>query len=244
MAPLRTGDGFADVVVTAVVSTTSLAANAEETWQSLLEGRSGIRELDYPFVAEFKSPVRIGGPLQENFDEHLNRVELRRLSYMQKMSLVLGRRLWETAGTPEIDTRRLTVSIGLALGITEEIPRAVRRLAGEGPACGVSARSADVHAQCARRRGGIGSSGQGGDHLAGNGRRLRRRSHRPRPGGNSCSVRPTSRSVAASRRRSRRCPSRRSGRRGCCRRTTTIRPAPAARSTRIATAWCSVKAAR
>jgi beta-ketoacyl ACP synthase len=34
---------------------------------------------------------------------------------------VLGRRLWETAGTPEIDTRRLTVSIGIAMGITEEI---------------------------------------------------------------------------------------------------------------------------
>ena len=40
---------------------------------------------------------------------------------MQKMSVVLGRRLWETAGTPEIDTRRLTVSIGIAMGITEEI---------------------------------------------------------------------------------------------------------------------------
>jgi 3-oxoacyl-[acyl-carrier-protein] synthase II/beta-ketoacyl ACP synthase len=118
---LRTGDGFADVVVTAVVSTTSLAPNAEETWQLLLEGRSGIRVLDYPFVAEFKSPVRIGGPLQENFDEHLNRIELRRLSNMQKMSLVLGRRLWENAGTPEIDTRRLMVSIGIALGITDEI---------------------------------------------------------------------------------------------------------------------------
>jgi 3-oxoacyl-[acyl-carrier-protein] synthase II/beta-ketoacyl ACP synthase len=119
---LRTGDGFADVVVTAVVSTTSLAPNAEETWQYLLEGRSGIRVLDYPFVAEFKSPVRIGGPLQESFDEHLGRVELRRLAYMQKMSVVLGRRLWEIAGTPEIDTRRLMVSIGLALGITEDIP--------------------------------------------------------------------------------------------------------------------------
>jgi beta-ketoacyl ACP synthase len=122
MAPLRTGEGFADVVVTALASTTALASDAEETWQLLLEGRSGIRELDTPFVEEFKSPVRIGGPLQESFDEHLSRVELRRLSYMQKMSLVLGRRLWETAGAPEIDTRRLMVSIGLALGSTEEIP--------------------------------------------------------------------------------------------------------------------------
>ncbi len=121
MTRLRTGDGFANVVVTAVVSTTSLAPDAEQTWQFLLEGRSGIRELDSPFVGEFKSPVRIGGQLQENFDEHLTRIELRRLSSMQKMSVVLGRRLWETAGTPEIDTRRLTVSIGIAMGITEEI---------------------------------------------------------------------------------------------------------------------------
>jgi len=121
MTPLRTGDGLANVVVTAVASTTSLAPDAEQTWQFLLEGRSGIRELDSPFVAEFKSPVRIGGPLQENFDDHLTRIELRRLSSMQKMSVVLGRRLWETAGTPEIDTRRLTVSIGIAMGITEEI---------------------------------------------------------------------------------------------------------------------------
>ena len=88
----------------------------------MLEGRSGIRELDKPFVSEFKSPVRIGGPLQESFDEHLSRVELRRLSFMQKMSLVLGRRLWENAGAPEVDTRRLMISIGLALGSTEEIP--------------------------------------------------------------------------------------------------------------------------
>ncbi|HTI73356.1 MAG TPA: beta-ketoacyl synthase N-terminal-like domain-containing protein, partial [Mycobacterium sp.] len=81
MAPLRTGDGFADVVVTAVTSTTSLAPDAEQTWQFLLEGQSGIRELDKPFVSEFKSPVRIGGSLHESFDEHLSRVELRRLAF-------------------------------------------------------------------------------------------------------------------------------------------------------------------
>ncbi|MBP1819175.1 beta-ketoacyl-ACP synthase [Mycobacterium sp. OAE908] len=122
MASLRTGDGFPDVVVTAVASTTSLGPDAEKTWRALLDGQSGIRELDKAFVGEFDSPVRIGGPLQENFDEHLSRVELRRLAYMQKMSLVLGRRLWENAGTPDVDTRRLMIAMGLALGSTEEIP--------------------------------------------------------------------------------------------------------------------------
>jgi 3-oxoacyl-[acyl-carrier-protein] synthase II/beta-ketoacyl ACP synthase len=122
MAKLRTGSGFGDVVVTAVASTTALAPDAEDTWQQLLAGRSGIRELTSWFVDELDPPVRIGGQLREGFDEHLNRVELRRLSYMQKMSTVLGRRLWEAAGSPDVDARRLMVSIGLALGSTEEIP--------------------------------------------------------------------------------------------------------------------------
>ena len=121
MAALRTGDGLADVVVTAVASTTALAPDAEETWQQLLEGGSGIRQLDKWFIHEYESPVRIGGALREDFDEHLNRVELRRLSYLGKMSTVVGRRLWAAAGSPEVDTSRLLVSIGTALANTEEI---------------------------------------------------------------------------------------------------------------------------
>ena len=123
MAALTTGDGFDDVVVTAVASTTPLAPDAEDTWQQLLEGQSGIRVLDRPFIGDFESPVLIGGQLVETFDEQLNRVEKRRLSYMQQMSTLLGRRLWAQAGSPEIDTTRLLVSIGLALGSTEEFIR-------------------------------------------------------------------------------------------------------------------------
>ncbi|MHA7649007.1 KasA/KasB family beta-ketoacyl-ACP synthase [Mycobacterium sp. ML4] len=122
MAALRTGEGFPDIVVTAVASTNSLAPDAEETWQQLLAGRSGIRQLDKPFVTEFSSPVRIGGPLREDFDEHLSRVELRRFAFMQKMAAVVSRRLWEQAGSPEVDTNRLMVSVGLGLGSTEDIP--------------------------------------------------------------------------------------------------------------------------
>ncbi|OBG82637.1 beta-ketoacyl-[acyl-carrier-protein] synthase II [Mycobacterium sp. E802] len=112
---------FPDVVVTAMTSTTSLAPEAEDTWRLLLEGRSGIRPLDKPFVDEFDFPVRIAGQLTETFDEILSRIERRKLSYMGQMSTVLGRRLWEVAGSPEIDTRRLMVSIGLALATTEEM---------------------------------------------------------------------------------------------------------------------------
>jgi beta-ketoacyl ACP synthase len=121
MAALTTGDGFPDVVVTAVASTTPIAPDAEDTWQGLLDGRSGIRTLDNPFVREFESPVRIGGRLLESFDEQLSHKERRRLSYMQKMATVLGRRVWENAGSPDVDTKRLMVSIGLALAATEDL---------------------------------------------------------------------------------------------------------------------------
>ncbi|OMC39007.1 beta-ketoacyl-[acyl-carrier-protein] synthase II [Mycobacterium sp. GA-1841] len=112
---------FPDVVVTAMTSTTSLAPEAEDTWRLLLEGRSGIRPLDEPFVDEFDFPVRIAGRLTETFDGLVNRIEQRRLSFVGQMSTVLGRRLWDVAGTPEIDTRRLLVSVGFALGSSEEM---------------------------------------------------------------------------------------------------------------------------
>ncbi len=120
MSSLRTGDGVGSVVVTAVASTTSIAPDAEDTWRLLLDGESGIRTLEQPFVKEFDLPVHIGGPLREDFDHHLNRVELRRLSFPQKMSLVLSRRLWSQAGASDVDTRRLMISIGSAVGTLEE----------------------------------------------------------------------------------------------------------------------------
>ena len=72
-------------------------------------------------VEEFKLPVRIGGHLHEDFEADLNRIEKRRLGYVQRMSTVLGRRVWENAGNPEVDTNRLAVSIGTGMGATEAL---------------------------------------------------------------------------------------------------------------------------
>ncbi|MFG1932149.1 3-oxoacyl-ACP synthase KasB [Mycobacterium sp. NPDC048908] len=118
---LTTGNGFPDVVVTGIAMTTALATDADGTWQKLLDGQSGIRKLEDPFVEQYNLPVRIGGHLLEDFDSELSRVELRRLSYLQKMSTVLGRRVWQNAGAPEVDSRRLMVSIGTGLGSAEEL---------------------------------------------------------------------------------------------------------------------------
>ena len=121
MAQLTTGNGLPSVVVTGIAMTTALATDAEKTWQKLLDGQSGIRTLDDPFVEEYNLPVRIGGHLLEDFDSELDRVELRRMSYLQKMATVVGRRAWQDAGSPEVDTRRLMVSVGTGMGSSEEL---------------------------------------------------------------------------------------------------------------------------
>lgn len=118
---LSTGNGLPNVVVTGVAMTTALATDADTTWKKLLAGESGIRTLEDDFIEMYDLPVRIGGHLLEDFDSELNRVELRRLSYLQKMSTVIGRRVWENAGSPEVDPKRLMVSIGTGLGSTEEL---------------------------------------------------------------------------------------------------------------------------
>ncbi len=121
MTPFVTGKGFPNVVVTGIAMTTALASDAETTWKMLLDGQSGIRRLEDPFVEQFDLPVRIGGHLVEEFESQLNRVENRRTGYLQKMAIVLGRRVWENTGSPEVDTTRLAVSIGTGMGSTEEL---------------------------------------------------------------------------------------------------------------------------
>ncbi len=118
---LTTGNGLPDVVVTGIAMTTALATDAESTWKRLLDGQSGIRTLDDPFVDEYDLPVRIGGHLLEDFESELDKVELRRMSYLQKMAIVVGRRAWQNAGAPEVDTRRLMVSVGTGMGSSEEL---------------------------------------------------------------------------------------------------------------------------
>lgn len=112
---------FPDVVITGMAMTSALASDAEGTWAGLIDGRTGIRALSGAFVEELDLPVRIGGELQEDFDGELTRVELRRLSFLQKMALVLARRAWADAGSPEMDPTRLAVTIGTGFGNGEEV---------------------------------------------------------------------------------------------------------------------------
>ncbi|MCV7214379.1 beta-ketoacyl-ACP synthase [Mycobacterium crocinum] len=131
--PSTANGGFPSVVVTAVEATTALAADIESTWKGLLAGESGIRELTDDFVTKWDLPVRIGGHLVDNIDEHMTRIDMRRMSYVQRMSKLLSGRLWETAGKPEVDPDRFAVVIGTGLGGGEKIVETYDAMNEGGP---------------------------------------------------------------------------------------------------------------
>jgi beta-ketoacyl ACP synthase len=119
--PSTANGGFPSVVVTAVEATTALGADIDTTWKGLLAGESGIRILEDDFVTKWNLPVRIGGHLVDPIDDHMDRLDMRRMSYVQRMSKFLSRRMWESAGEPEVDPDRLAVVIGTGLGGGEKI---------------------------------------------------------------------------------------------------------------------------
>ncbi|NLE81156.1 MAG: beta-ketoacyl-ACP synthase [Rhodococcus sp.] len=119
---------FPNVVVTSLAASTSVAGDVDGTWKALLAGESGIDVLHDPFIEEYQLPVKIGGHLKVSPDESLSRVELRRMSFVERLALVLGRKVWEEAGSPEVDKNRLGVVIGTGLGGGEALVDAVDKM--------------------------------------------------------------------------------------------------------------------
>ncbi|NNH68759.1 beta-ketoacyl-ACP synthase [Nocardia uniformis] len=119
--PFSARGNFPTVVVTAMAATTSIAGDIDATWKGLLDGESGIDTLEDDFVTEYDLPVRIGGHLKVSPDTALSRVEIRRMSYVERLATVLGRAVWRDAGAPEVDPLRLGVAIGTGLGGSDAV---------------------------------------------------------------------------------------------------------------------------
>ncbi|OZF03695.1 MULTISPECIES: KasA/KasB family beta-ketoacyl-ACP synthase [Nocardiaceae] len=114
--PIATQTLARNAVITGYTATTALADDADETWKLLLDGHSGIGKLERDFVSEYDLPVRIGGVLQFDPADQLTRVERRRLSFVEQLAVILGRRLWVDAGLEDMDRDRLAVAVGTGLG--------------------------------------------------------------------------------------------------------------------------------
>ncbi|MFI6431871.1 KasA/KasB family beta-ketoacyl-ACP synthase [Rhodococcus oryzae] len=131
-SPVTSTRNFPNVVVTSLAASTSIAGDVDATWKGLLAGESGIDVLEDPFIAEYDLPVRIGGHLKVNPDDALSRVEIRRMSFVERLALVLGRQVWQNAGSPEVDKDRLGVVLGTGLGGGEALIDAVDKIKTQG----------------------------------------------------------------------------------------------------------------
>jgi beta-ketoacyl ACP synthase len=116
-----------------VEATTSIGADIESTWKGLLAGESGIHVLEDEFVTKWDLPVKIGGHLKDPVDDHMGRLDLRRMSYVQRMAKLLGDRIWESAGSPEVDGDRFAVVVGTGLGGGEKIVESYDLMNEGGP---------------------------------------------------------------------------------------------------------------
>ncbi|QBJ94966.1 beta-ketoacyl-ACP synthase [Rhodococcus sp. ABRD24] len=132
MTSASTKGRFPNIVVTSLAATTSVAGDVDGTWKGLLAGQTGIDVLHGSFVEEFDLPVRIGAQLKVPVDDALTRVEIRRMSYVERLALVLGRQVWQNAGNPEVDKDRLGVVIGTGLGGGEALIDAVDKMRAGG----------------------------------------------------------------------------------------------------------------
>ncbi|MFE9680707.1 beta-ketoacyl-[acyl-carrier-protein] synthase family protein [Streptomyces sp. NPDC006285] len=110
----RDGD---DVLVTGLGAMTPLGGNAADSWQALLDGRSGIRDLrerhtDWPE----DPPVRVAGTVSADPVEVLGRVHARKLDRGEQLAVAAAREAFRGAGDPQVEPERLAVVVGTGIG--------------------------------------------------------------------------------------------------------------------------------
>ncbi|MGV1008923.1 MAG: beta-ketoacyl-ACP synthase II [Dermatophilaceae bacterium] len=142
------------VVVTGLGATTPVGGTVAQTWDAILDGRSGARTLDADWVSAYSLPVTFAAPVRTPPDQVLAKVETRRLDPSSQYALIAAREAWADAGAPDLDPQRVAVALGSGIGgvwtlldqwdtLREKGPRrvyplAVPMLMPNGPAAAVS----------------------------------------------------------------------------------------------------------
>ena len=122
------------VVITGLGAITPLGLTAEETWQGLVEGRSGVSLITEVNVEEY--PTKIGG-LVRGFDprKYMDRKEARRMGRYSQLGVAAAGMALEDAGlgSDGIDSEEAGVILGTSGGgAIEECEKACRVLLTKG----------------------------------------------------------------------------------------------------------------
>ncbi|HJX39610.1 MAG TPA: beta-ketoacyl-ACP synthase II [Anaerolineae bacterium] len=122
------------VVITGLGAVTPVGLTAEETWQGLLEGRSGVSLITEINVDSY--PTKIGGIVRE-FDPgaHMDRKEARRMGRYCQLAVAAAGMALEDAGLAQgkFDSEAIGVILGTSGGgAVEECEKACRILLSKG----------------------------------------------------------------------------------------------------------------
>lgn len=105
-----------EVVVTGIGATSPLGGTALESWSALLAGSSGVRSLDYDWVAEHEIPVTFAAEVAVKAEDVLERREIKRLDPSAQLALISAREAWADSGLEGIDPERILVDYATGIG--------------------------------------------------------------------------------------------------------------------------------
>lgn len=108
------------IVITGVGAFTPLAANAPDTWDALLRGESGARDLPAETTEKYEIdlPVKFAATVKESPSDHLERVQAKRLDPSSQYALIAGREAFADAGLEKgsVEPERLLVDWATGIG--------------------------------------------------------------------------------------------------------------------------------
>lgn len=122
------------VVVTGLGMLSPLGVNVAETWQNILAGRSGIRDIDYFDASEFAT--RFAGLVPEfDVSEYMPARDAKRMDVFIQYGLVAAIQAFRDAGIEVTDENRerIGVAIGSGIGGLTGIEENHKKLMEQGP---------------------------------------------------------------------------------------------------------------
>ena len=105
-----------DVVITGFGVISPLGASADETWEGLLAGRSGVHTLAEDWAQEL--PTTFAAEVTTDLSERLERVQMRRWDRSTQLAMWAAEEAWADAGLSEgdVDPERLGVCAASGIG--------------------------------------------------------------------------------------------------------------------------------
>jgi 3-oxoacyl-[acyl-carrier-protein] synthase II len=104
------------IVVTGIGASSPIGGTAPESWSALLDGASGARTLEHPWVEELQLPVTFAAEAIVRPDTVLERPIAKRLDPASQLAMVAALEAWADAGSPDVEPERLGVDFATGIG--------------------------------------------------------------------------------------------------------------------------------